>query len=182
MAKYGWLIDLKRCIECRACESACKQWNGVATGIGVRYRIVQTRESGTFPKVATQAVSLACNHCDDGWCIKVCPTKAMSRRADGLVLINTQKCIGCRQCENFCPYQAPAYNAKSGKMEKCTMCVDRIDAGLAPACATLCPTDALKWGDWSQIQGQGAGMVPGFTDPKYTNPNVRFIVDGWSGK
>ena len=182
MAKYGWLLDLKLCIECRACESACKQWNGVATGIGVRYRVVKTRESGTFPQVTTQAVSLACNHCDNAWCMKVCTVHAISRRADGVVLIDAEKCVSCRQCEKFCPYQVPNFNASTKKMEKCTMCADRIDSGLAPACATVCPTGALQWGEWANIKGQGVGAVAGFTDPQYTRPNIRFIAEGWAIK
>jgi anaerobic dimethyl sulfoxide reductase subunit B (iron-sulfur subunit) len=182
MAKYGWLVDLKRCIECRACESACKQWNQVATGVGIRYRIVRTSEAGVYPKVATQAASLACNHCDEAWCIKVCTVKAISRRADGVVLIDSNKCFGCRECEKFCPYQQIFFNATSNKVEKCTMCADRIDQGLAPACATLCPTDALQWGEWSQIQDKGVGAIPGFTDPQYTKPNIRFIVGDWPKK
>jgi len=179
VAKYGWLLDLNRCIECRACESACKQWNAVETGIGLRYRIVHTRESGTFPKVATQAASLACNHCDEAWCLKVCPVKAISRRADGIVLIDSTRCIGCQQCVKFCPYQVPGLNTVTRKVEKCTMCADRVDQGLAPACATLCPTEALKWGEWSKIAGQGVGMIAGFTDPRYTAPNIRFVLDTW---
>ncbi len=67
MAKYGWLFDVKRCIECRACESACKQWNGVETGINVRYRRVTVSETGKYPDIKTQAVSHACNHCEEAW-------------------------------------------------------------------------------------------------------------------
>jgi len=183
MAKYGWLLDLKRCIECRACESACKQWNHVETGVGVRYRIVHTSETGVYPKITTQAASLACNHCDDYWCGKVCPTGAIGRRSsDGIVLIDQQKCIGCRMCEKFCPYQVPKYNPSTRKTEKCTMCADRIDSGLAPACATLCPTEALQWGEWEEISKHGSPFAPGFTDPKYTHPNIRFIVEGWPAK
>ena len=182
MAKYGWLLDLKRCIECRACESACKQWNGVETGIGVRYRIVQLRESGKFPTGVTQAASLACNHCDNAYCIKVCPVKAISRRADGILLIDQARCLGCRECEQFCPYQVLRFNTNTRRMEKCTQCADRIDQGLQPACATLCPTEALKWGEWSDIKDKGVDMIPGFTDPKYTRPNIRFIVEDWPAK
>ncbi len=182
MAKYGWLLDLNRCIECRACESACKQWNGVDTGVNVRFRRVYVSEAGVYPKVSTRALSLACNHCENAYCQKVCPVKAIARRADGIVLIDSSKCTGCRECEKFCPYQVPNFNPNKKKVEKCTMCADRIDQGLEPACATLCPTGALQWGNWDEIQNQGAGQVPGFTDPAYTAPHIRFVIEAWPVK
>jgi anaerobic dimethyl sulfoxide reductase subunit B len=179
MPTYGWLLDYKRCIECRACESACKQWNGVDTGVNVRFRRVNVREAGRYPKVTTVALSLACNHCEDPACLKVCLGKAISRRADGIVVIDSAKCIGCRQCENFCPYQVPDYNPLKNKVEKCTMCADRIDQNLQPACATVCPTGALQWGSWDEIQAKGAGRVDSFTDPVYTRPHIRFVTEAW---
>lgn len=179
MAKYGWLLDAKRCIECRACESACKQWNGVETGIDVRYRRVNVSESGKYPNVKTQALSMACNHCENPWCMKACPVKAIWRRDDGVVLIDRDRCVGCTMCAQLCPYGAPQFNIEIRKMEKCTMCVDRIDAGLQPACATLCPTGALKWGKWDEVQNRGTVQIPGFANPNQTKPNIRFVVSGW---
>jgi Fe-S-cluster-containing dehydrogenase component len=179
MPKYGWLLDAKRCIECRACESACKQWNNVNTGVNVRYRRVQVREKGKFPQVSTTALSLACNHCDNAYCVKICPPKALTLRSDGIVVQDASKCIGCMMCANFCPYGAPNFNPNTNKMEKCTMCVDRVDAGLQPACATLCPTGALTWGPWAEVGGQGSAAVEGFFDPSYTRPSIRFITDPW---
>jgi DMSO reductase iron-sulfur subunit len=182
MTPYGWLLDYKRCIECRACESACKQWNGVDTGIDVRFRRVQRSETGKFPGVRTLALSLACNHCEDPWCVKVCPTKAMWQRDDGIVLVNQEKCIGCRLCEDFCPYQAPQYNARTRKIEKCTMCADRIDQGLQPACVTLCPTGALQWGKWEEVSTKGEretkGPTGGFV-ARATRPRIRFVNQEW---
>lgn len=179
MAKYGWVFDVKRCIECRACESACKQWNGVETGINIRYRRVRVSETGKYPEVKTQALSLACNHCEEAWCMKACPVKAIFRRQDGIVLIDRNKCVGCTMCSKLCPYDVPQFNAGVRKMEKCTMCADRVDANLQPACATLCPTGALQWGLWDEIKGKGAAQVAGFTNPNQTKPNIRFIVSGW---
>lgn len=175
METYGWLLDPKRCIECRACEVACKQWNGVQTGGGVRYRQVRVQESGVWPNVRMQAISGACNHCDDAYCMKVCPTKAIWRRAeDGTVQIDASRCIGCKLCAEFCPHGAPQFNAATRKMEKCTGCFDRIELGWQPACATVCPTGALQWGKWSEIAGKGTGAMAGFVGG-YTRPRLRFM-------
>jgi DMSO reductase iron-sulfur subunit len=179
VARYGWLLDAKRCIECRACESACKQWNQVETGVNIRYRRVRTIESGTFAAPSAVALSIACNHCMDASCIKVCPVKAISRRPDGLILIDQKTCVGCGMCVKFCPYGAPQFNAGARKMQKCTGCYDRVDAGLAPACAALCPTQALQWGDWESISQQGTDHVNGFSDPSFTKPAIRFLSTNW---
>lgn len=177
---YGWLLDYKRCIECRACESACKQWNSVETGIDVRFRLVRKSESGAFPNVRTLALSLACNHCEDPYCVKYCPTRAMYQRPDGVVLVDQDKCIGCKLCWEFCPYQAPQFNTKTKKVQKCTMCIDRIEQGLKPACATLCPTGALQWGKWEEISGNGEheAEAPGFV-ARATRPRIRFVNHAW---
>lgn len=178
METYGWLLDPKKCIECRACESACKQWNNVETGVGVRYRRVLVREMGVFPQVRMQALSMACNHCDEAWCMQVCPTKAIFRRPqDGLVLIDPEKCVGCGLCASFCPYRAPQFNTRTRKMEKCTGCYDRIETGLQPACAAICPTGALKWGKWSEISAAGTATTENFANPNQTKPHIRFIND-----
>ncbi len=182
MATYGFLLDPKRCIECRACEAACKQWNGVETGVNVRYRKVRVSEAGKFPAVQTQALSIACNHCENAFCMKVCPVKAISRRDDGVVLIDQSKCVGCRECEQFCPYDAPQFNSHTKKMEKCTFCADRIDQDLAPACVAMCPTGALQWGKWEDISQTGAARVTGFNNPALTRPRIRFVTSPWGGQ
>lgn len=180
METYGWLIDQKRCIECRACESACKQYNNVEVGVGVRRRLVRVNDIGTFPKVRQQALTGGCNHCENAWCMKVCPVKAIWRRSeDGVVLIDQEKCVGCQQCAAFCPYGAPQFNTRTRKMDKCTMCFDRIEVGLEPACATLCPTGALQFGKWSEIQQKGSEATENFANPKQTYPKVRFINDAY---
>ncbi len=181
MATYGWLFDPKRCIDCKACEAACKQWNGVETGIDVRYRRVRAVERGEFPQVSVQYLSLSCNHCEAATCLRVCPTKAIFRRQDGIVLIQEETCVGCGLCAKFCPYQAMQLNWQRRKMEKCTMCSPRIDAGLPPACTTVCPTRALMWGEWDQIKDQGVDQVENFSPPMLTKPAIRFVTTEWKG-
>jgi Fe-S-cluster-containing dehydrogenase component len=177
METYGWLLDPKKCIECRACETACKQWNGVA--IGVRYRQVRVTESGVFPAVRMQALSGACNHCDNAYCLKVCPTRAISRREkDGTVQISSSECIGCGLCAEFCPHHALQLNRATRKMEKCTGCFDRIELGMQPACSALCPTGALSWGKWSDIKNRGSAEWPGLPGT-YTAPRIRYVTDDY---
>lgn len=179
---YGWLFDPKRCIDCRACEAACKQWNRVDTGWNVRYRLVRSWEKGTFPNLRVQVLSMACNHCDNALCLKVCPVKAIWRRDDGIVLIDQDRCVGCRFCTQFCPYDAPQFHAGRKKMEKCTMCADRIDQGMEPACATVCPTGALRWGEWKDIARAGVAQVENFSEPALTRPRIRFVATPWAAR
>jgi len=177
--QYGWLLDYKLCIECRACEAACKQWNNLDTGI--QFRKVKVTETGKFPNVRTQALSLACNHCEKPACVQVCPVQSMKRNAaDGSVNNDQKTCIGCQLCVKSCPYDAPAYNAKTRTVMKCTMCTDRLAEGLQPACATLCPTGALKFLPWDEILAMGAAdKAPNFTDPAATQPRIRFVDPTW---
>lgn len=182
MPFYGWLFDPKRCIECRACESACKQWNGVDTSVNVRYRRVKVVESGKYPQPVTVAVSMACNHCENALCVKVCPTHAMWRRDDGIVVVNQEACIGCQLCARFCPYGAPQLNVTTGKTEKCHMCLDRVDEGLQPACATVCPTEALRWASWDEIRAQGSPVIPGYGPSSTSSPRYRVVTTGWGRK
>lgn len=178
MTSYGWLFDPKRCIECSACEAACKQWNQVETGVNVRWRRVLRQESGSFPNVHVTAISMACNHCENAFCQKVCPARAIWRRGS-MVLIDSEKCVGCGQCYAFCPYGAPQFNPVTRKTTKCTMCFDRVEQGLQPACATACPTGALQWGEWKDIENRGADRMPGMAHPRQMQPRIRFVTEPW---
>lgn len=178
MPQYGWLLDYKRCIECRACEAACKQWNNLEPGI--QFRKVRTYATGSFPNVRSLALSLACNHCDRPLCLLACPVKAIYRRQqNGAVIIDQEKCVGCRFCQKFCPYGAPVFNERTGKMMKCTMCYDRLEMGLQPACATLCPTGALQFHEWDRIRDYGSSEAEHFPTPRTTQPRIRFGDRQW---
>jgi molybdopterin-containing oxidoreductase family iron-sulfur binding subunit len=170
------VIDLKRCIGCNACTLACKQENG--TPEGVHYARVVTREVGTYPTTRRTFLPVLCNHCDDAPCAQACPSGATWIRSDGLVLVDREKCIGCRACSVACPYMNRHFIEKGmlehgygtdglspyeaikfadfheGTNTKCTMCAPRVDQGLEPACVITCPTDARIFGDLEPADGQ----------------------------
>jgi DMSO reductase iron-sulfur subunit len=174
MAHVGWLVDLNRCIGCRSCFVACKAENN--TPLRTDWRYVVERESGTYPTPKREFIPLACNHCSEPACLKACPVPgAITRRTnDGVVLIDQDKCIGCRYCMFACPYGAPRIDTESNKVSKCTMCVHRLDAGFEPACATACLTDAIQF--VQDFTGATQAAPRGFSDPALTQPNIDFIL------
>jgi anaerobic dimethyl sulfoxide reductase subunit B (iron-sulfur subunit) len=141
---YSFYFEADRCLKCWACEIACQQWHGIKAGT-VKLRRVLEVTSGTFPNVTRTFFSLSCRHCAKAPCVAVCPNGAISQRIeDGIVVVDTQKCAGCRSCFEACPFGIPQYN-EDGIMQKCDMCLDRLEQGQPPICAATCPTQALRW-------------------------------------
>lgn len=156
--RYALAIDLRRCSGCQACVVACKAEHGVRLG-GFR-TWVSEKETGVYPDVSRHFLPQMCNHCDEPPCRRVCPTGATYKRDDGIVAIHHDKCIGCRHCMGACPYSARYFNPRKnddgadefparthGTVDKCDLCLHRIDNGVVPACVNTCPMDARIFGD-----------------------------------
>lgn len=143
--RLGMVIDSQRCLHCAACVVACKAENAVPLGQS-RNRL-EEREYGAYPDVRVAMTPSQCMQCDDAPCVRVCPTGASYRDANGVVLINSNDCIGCRYCVEACPYGARYFDDESGTVDKCTFCGQRVEQGLEPACVATCPTRTRVFGD-----------------------------------
>jgi anaerobic dimethyl sulfoxide reductase subunit B (iron-sulfur subunit) len=145
--QLAFYFDQTRCMGCHTCVVACKDWNNLPAEL-VHWRRVETYEEGKFPDVRVYHVSLSCNHCVRPACADACPEAAIIKReADGVVLIQADKCTGCRECEDACPYGAIQFRSDDGAIaEKCTFCVDRLEDGEPPVCVASCPMRALEFG------------------------------------
>ena len=144
--QLGFIIDHSKCIGCHACTIACKAENDVPVGSFRTW--VKYTEQGTFPEVRRSFAVLRCNQCSDAPCVEICPVHALEKRPDGIVDVDPERCIGCKSCMQGCPYDALYLNDESGTAEKCHFCAHRTEQGLAPACAVVCPTEAIIPGDF----------------------------------
>ncbi|WP_372718422.1 4Fe-4S dicluster domain-containing protein [Immundisolibacter sp.] len=152
--QYGMFVDVERCIGCQACSVACKIENDPP--LGKSFMNVKTlggahtdTPSGTYPNVKMTWEPTLCMHCRDAPCLNVCPTQALSRRPDGIVVLNEDECLGqgCRRCTFVCPYGVIEFNEAENVMQKCNFCTQRVDAGQTTACAEACVYEAIFFGD-----------------------------------
>ena len=171
--QVGWNVDLKTCIGCRSCFVACKAEN--RTPLRTDWRFVVEREKGKYPTPKREFISVACNHCVEPACLKSCPVDAITKRElDGAVLIDQDRCNGCRYCVFACPFGAPRIDTETGLVSKCTMCFHRLDGGLQPACADACLTGALSY--VADFSGVGSNRPDDFADQALTLANIEFTL------
>lgn len=164
--QLGFYFNADVCVGCKACQLACKDKNDLP--VGVIWRRVIEYESGSWTPSGSIMVpqeifgyftSIACNHCENAICMDACPAGAITKTDKGIVLINEDKCIGCRYCEWVCPYAGPQYNHETGAMTKCDFCYDLQAAGKNPACVDACPMRALEFGDIEELRAKYGDVV-----------------------
>jgi Fe-S-cluster-containing dehydrogenase component/DMSO reductase anchor subunit len=141
-AGQGFALDLNRCTGCRACELACCTENDL--GWGRSWRRIETFNPERDPRLPHHHLSVACNHCEAAPCRTACPARAITRdELDGRITLHDDRCMGCRYCSWACPFEAPLFDEDTRTMGKCTLCPQRTETGLQPACVEACPTEAL---------------------------------------
>jgi DMSO reductase iron-sulfur subunit len=161
VTQYGFFIDLSRCIGCNACLIACKQWHDLEPGPAKWMRVYQW-EKGSFPQIDLHVLPIPCFHCAKPVCAEACPNQAIAKEEKyGAVLVDSSKCDGQRKCREACPYGAPQFggDAPGIKMSKCTMCIDRLEQGLAPICVLSCSMRALEFGPIDALREKYGGPL-----------------------
>ncbi len=205
MTKYGMAIDTKRCVACNRCSMACKIEHNLPLGMlwncalynGADYLLVP---QGTYEEgLKTEMYTLACQHCDNPACVGVCPTGATTKREDGIVTVDYEKCIGCESCIAACPYTGVRTNADkpawpldfkvgdatvpdvvANTVSKCTFCIERIDRGERPACVDICYAYARYFGDLDDPESEISKVLAQreydlLLEDQGTKPNVYFL-------
>jgi Fe-S-cluster-containing dehydrogenase component len=142
---YSLFIDQEACWGCQACEVACKQENNATDGV----KLISV--SGDGPKMVDGRLDFifrvnVCQHCDEPPCVDACLEEAIIKRDDGIVVMDYEKCTGCKSCIDACPYDAIAFDEEKGVAQKCNLCHHRVDNGLIPACAdNVCLAHCIRF-------------------------------------
>jgi len=182
------LIDVSKCIGCKACQVACMEWNDLRDTIGENRGVYDnpadlSDQSWTvmrFAEVEPAPGRLewlirkdGCMHCADPGCLKSCPAPgAIVQYSNGIVDFHQEACVGCGYCVIGCPFNIPRLSPKDGKAYKCTLCSDRVAVGLEPACAKVCPTGAILFGSKEDMLHHAAGRVVDLKERGYGQAGV----------
>lgn len=186
--KVAKLIDISKCIGCKACQVACMEWNdrrdeiGTNKGVydnppdlsGMSYTVMR------FAEVEVEAGKLewlirkdGCMHCEDPGCLKACPSPgAIVKYSNGIVDFDSEHCIGCGYCISGCPFNVPRLSKRDNKAAKCTLCSDRVANNMQPACAKTCPTKAITFGTKDEMIKQAEGRITDLKSRGYANAGL----------
>ena len=175
--RMGFFTDTSVCIGCKACEVACKEWNSVPEDglvlTGMSYdnsgglsadtwrhvAFIEERPAAGSQDVRWLMSSDVCKHCTESACLDVCPTGALFRTEFGTVVVQDDVCNGCGYCVPACPFGVIARREEDHQAHKCTLCYDRLGAGMEPACAKACPTESIQFGPLDELRERAALRV-----------------------
>jgi Fe-S-cluster-containing dehydrogenase component len=178
--RLAMVIDTTLCVGCSDCVVACKTENDVPEGYCRDWITEAVR--GEFPTVGLEIRSERCNHCSEPPCVSCCPTGASHVAYGGVVLVEHDKCIGCKACIASCPYDA-RFSHPKGYADKCTFCLHRVEKGLQPACVSVCPTHCMTFGDANDPESAVSKLLRSrahhtLLPEAGTSPNVYYLTKG----
>jgi formate dehydrogenase iron-sulfur subunit len=186
--KVAKLIDISKCIGCKACQVACMEWNDIRDEVGGNVGVYDnpadlTENSWTvmrFTEYEEENGRLewlirkdGCMHCADPGCLKACPAPgAIVQYSNGIVDFVEENCIGCGSCVTGCPFNVPRISKKDNKAYKCTLCSDRVSVGLEPACVKVCPTGAITFGSKEDMIEHAEERIVDLKERGYQNAGL----------
>ena len=181
MTQIGFYFDQTRCTGCYACAVACKDWHDIDAGPANWLR-VKAIEDGKYPDVFLAYLVSLCYHCADPSCIPACPVGAITKReSDGVVVVDPEKCLGKRECGSLCldacPWDAPQFDPEEdARMQKCDLCLERLEEGKQTICVEACPMYALDAGPLDEMRAKYGDAVEaeGFHYSEELKPSVTF--------
>jgi tetrathionate reductase subunit B len=181
---YAFVIDVSRCIDCRACQVACSVENQVPMS-HTRIWVQDLGVQGEFPDLKRTFVPYNCMHCDHPPCIEVCVSGATYKdKQSGLVMVDQEACIGCGFCVDACPYNVRYLDKERGVVDKCNACVQRLEQGLDPACVATCVGHSRHFGDLNDPNSEASKVLRNAKsilrldyekDGQDTDPNIYYI-------
>ncbi|MEW6381426.1 MAG: 4Fe-4S dicluster domain-containing protein [bacterium] len=189
--RIGLLLDTSRCMACRACQVACKQWNKLPAEPKETWKtrgsyenpadlslITWTRVRFTEHELPAGGFEwlfrkVQCMQCQDATCLKVCPeSRALYRNQDGVIVLDSTYCTGCGYCTQNCPFEIPRFDARERRAAKCNLCHDRIANGLIPACAKACPTQAIQFGPRDELVARARQRIQALQGKGYREASL----------
>ena len=185
--KVAKLIDISKCIGCKACQSACMEWNDLHEMVGNNtgtydnprdltensWTVMKFFEVEPNGKLEWLIRKDGCMHCADPGCLKACPSPgAIVQYSNGIVDFHEENCIGCGYCVTGCPFNVPRISKKDSKAYKCTLCSDRVAVGLEPACIKTCPTGALVFGSKEDMIDHAEERIADLKERGYQNAGL----------
>ena len=153
MKQLSLAIDLSRCIGCKTCVAACRNYHGLCDHAALPgslpfYLRVESNREGTYPDIQVDSWVVPCQHCNNAACVKACKAEAISKdEQTGIVRIDPARCRGKGDCLEACPYGVIQFDAARRKAHKCDLCWDRVHVGEKPVCAEVCLTDPIRFGE-----------------------------------
>lgn len=181
------LIDVSRCIGCKACQAACMEWNDLRDKVGVNegfytnpadlsdqsWTLMRFYEENIEGSLQWLILKDGCLHCTEPGCLKACPSPgAIVQYSNGIVDFHQESCIGCGYCISGCPFNIPRMRKEDSKVYKCTLCTDRVAVGLEPACIKTCPTGALHFGSKEAMLIEANGRLDDLRDRGFKSAAV----------
>lgn len=189
MSRLVLEVDLDRCVGCHSCVVACKEEKGTPVGLSLM-RVEQVGPEGEFPQLSMYYLPIVCQQCERPVCASACPRGAITFGAHGVVSVDADRCTGCGDCVEACPYQAIFLDSVAGVARTCDLCASLLDTGRQPACVAACCAKALRVVEEDESRPTRAGTGAPPTRPTFTlgwspdaGPRVRYILSRqlWRG-